>query len=177
MMTAETCYSRGTIEQIAGSLQQMLETVPESRQRRQLAECAAKLKAVARTIEPDSEVPICRSALVLEAARLCGDRMGHMQRSSILLLGILLAAPGLTHPSREIATAIGISPQSVRVFAFHLRKWLLDEGYPDGLRSQWGLGYMILPLSAAAILAGEPLLQQLVDVIRQQSPADLRQAA
>lgn len=43
MVNNDTPLSRGSIEQIAGSLRELVETAPDSRQRRQLADCAARL--------------------------------------------------------------------------------------------------------------------------------------
>lgn len=177
MVNNDTPLSRGSIEQIAGSLRELVETAPDSRQRRQLADCAARLQAVARTIQQELPVPIGRSAQILDAAKAAGERMGQMQRSSVLLLGLLLVTPGATCASRDLATAIGISPQSVRVFAFHLRKWLADAGYPDALRSQWGTGYMLARPAALALLAAEPALAHLVRQIGVGEPAELTRAA
>jgi hypothetical protein len=177
MVNDDMALSRGSIEEIAGSLQQLVMAAPDSRQRRQLADCAARLQAVARTIYPQSIAPVGRTQAVLDAARMAGDRMGQIQRSSVLLLGLLLARPGMTRPSRDLATMIGISPQSVRVFAFHLRKWLVENGYPDALRSQWGTGYMLTPRAAQALLRAEPLFAALVREIEAVDPADHREAA
>lgn len=165
MVTEELTLSRGHIEAIAGSLQQLVLSAPESRQRRQLAECAARLQAVARTIAADAPMPIGRTQRVLDAAKDAADRLGQMQRSSVLLLGLLLTKPGVTRASADIAAAIGISQQSVRVFAFHLRRWLEEQGYADALRSQWGMGYMLAPRPALALLESEPALVQLAAAI------------
>lgn len=166
MVSVDSSLTRGSIEAIAGSLQQLVLAAPDGRQRRQLAECAARLQAVARTIHEGPVKVLGRSPQVLEAARRAGDAMGQMQRSSVLLLGLLLARPGHTQASRDLAAAIGISPQSVRVFAFHLRRWLADRGHPHGLRSQWGVGYMLGPLPAMALLQADPLLAELVHTIK-----------
>lgn len=169
--------SRGSIEEIAVSLQQLVMAAPDSRQRRQLAECAARLQAVARTIHPPRATPIGQIQSVLDAAKMASDRLGQMQRSSVLLLGLLVARPGATLASRDIAMTIGISPQSVRVFAFHLRKWLVDRGYPDGLRSEWGTGYLLTPASARELLAAEPALAALVRTIDAAGPGEVTRAA
>lgn len=177
MVNEELTLSRGSIEEIAGCLQQLVMAAPDSRQRRQLAECAARLQAVARTIHPERVPPVGRTQAVLDAARIAGDRMGQLQRSSVLLLGLLLARPGVTRPSRDLASMIGISPQSVRVFAFHLRKWLVECGHADALRSQWGTGYMLSPRAALALLSTEPVLATLVREIEVVDPAEQRVAA
>lgn len=177
MVNGDNSLSRGSIEEIAGSLQQLVLAAPDSRQRRQLVECAARLQAVARTLRADPGVSIGRSQPVLDAARAAGDRLGQMQRSSVLLLGLVMAQPGVTLASRDIADAIGISPQSVRVFAFHLRKWLGDAGHPEALRSQWGTGYMLTPRAALALRASEPVLAALVRAIEAVDPAHLTRAA
>ena len=176
-MGNDSVLSRGSIEEIAGSLQQLVMAAPDSLQRRQLAECAARLQAVARTIYPPAATPIGRVQSVLDAAKLASDRLGQMQRSSVLLLGLLSARPGVTLASRDIARTIGISPQSVRVFAFHLRRWLVDRGYPDGLRSQWGTGYLLTPGAARDLLAAEPALSALVRAIDSAGPGEVTRAA
>ncbi len=108
---------------------------------------------------------------------MAGERLGQMQRSSVLLLGLLMAQPGVTRPSRDIATMIGISPQRVRVFAFHLRKWMVEAGYTDALRSQWGTGYVMTPRPVLALLAAEPTLAALVRAIEAADPGERTKAA
>ena len=177
MVTQDGCLTRGSIEEIAGSLQQLIHMATEGHQRRQLAECAARLQAVARTIRTERLAPICRRDAVVPVLRRAAEALDPMQRSSLALLGLLLASPGESVSSRTLAAMIGISPQSVRVFAFHLRRWLADAGYPDALRSQWGLGYLIPPGPAVALLARWPVLEQLAQAIAVTESATVRQAA
>jgi hypothetical protein len=169
--------SRTRIEQIACSLSDMLHDVPEGRTRRQLADCAARLSSLARSIPTTGEVPLSERAPVLVAARNASAPLGNLQRSSIILLGILLAEPGALQPTRLLAGAMGVSHQSVRVFAFYLRKWLGEVGHGDALGSQWGMGYRIDPAHAAQLLGTFPSLGCLVESISDADARELQQAA
>jgi hypothetical protein len=169
--------SRVRIERIAGSLTEMLHDVPEGRTRRQLAECAARLSSLARTIPAPGAVPLSERGPVLVAARLASAPLNNLQRSSIILFGILLAEPGVLQPTRLLATAMGVSHQSVRVFAFYLRKWLGEVGHGDALGSQWGMGYRIDPAHVAPLLSAFPSLDRLVESISGEDARELRQAA
>jgi hypothetical protein len=177
MVSLDSARMRGSIEEIAGSLQQLVQMATETHQRRQLAQCAARLQAVARTIRPEPIEPVGRRQEVVVALHRAADVVAPLQRSSLLLLGLLLTSPGESVPSRTIASSIGISQQSVRVFAFHLRKWLEAEGHSDALRSQWGLGYLIMPRPADALQARWPALAGLVRAIAAAEAEELRQAA
>lgn len=169
--------SRTRIEQLAGSIADMLQDVPEGRTRRQLADCAARLSSLARSIPANGEVPLSERGPVLVAARNASAPLGNLQRSSILLLGILLAEPGLLQPTRLLAGAMGVSHQSVRVFAFYLRKWLVEVGHGDALGSQWGMGYRIDPAHAARLLDAFPSLDALVTSISGTDARELQKAA
>jgi hypothetical protein len=169
--------SRIRIEQIACSIAEMLLDVPEGRTRRQLADCAAKLSSLARNIPVSGEVPLSERGPVLLAARKASAPLGNLQRSSILLLGILLAEPGALQPTRLLAGAMGVSHQSVRVFAFYLRKWLGEVGHGSALEAQWGMGYRIDPAHARQLLGAFPSLDELVGSISGADARELQKAA
>jgi hypothetical protein len=169
--------NRIRIEQIVGSISEMLQDVPEGRTRRQLADCAARLSSLARRIPTSGEVPLSERGPVLVAARNASAPLGNLQRSSIILLGILLAEPGVLQPTRLLANAMGVSHQSVRVFAFYLRKWLGEVGHGDALGSQWGMGYRIDPAHAAQLLDTFPSLHELVESISGEDARELQKAA
>lgn len=169
--------SRVRIEQIVCSITNMLHDVPEGRTRRQLEDCAARLSSLARSIPANAEVALSECAPVLVAARNASVPLGNLQRSSILLLGILLAEPGILQPTRLLASAMGVSHQSVRVFAFYLRKWLGEVGHGDALGSQWGMGYRIDPAHAAQLLEAFPSLESLVTTISGADARELQKAA
>lgn len=177
MEQQEIAGSRDRITQTAGSLTDMLHDLPEGRTCRQLAECVARLSSLARTIPSSGETPLSERGAVLVAARLASAPLGNLQRSSIILLGILLAEPGVLQPTRLLASAMGVSHHSVRVFAFYLRKWLCEVGHEDALGSQWGMGYRIDPEHVAPLLKSFPSLQTLIGSISGVEARELQAAA
>jgi hypothetical protein len=164
--------TREGLNRMAMRLYDMQASIAGNDLRRVLRACASQLETVALSLPSDGELAPFLKSPVVEASRTLTSSLGIPHRSAARLLALLLVEPGVTISCRALAASLGVSHQSVRVFAFHLRHWLAERGLGEPLTCSWGHGYRISPEDAQAILQQSPCLQTLVSVIRdEEAPA------
>lgn len=102
----------------------------------------------------------------LDALQTLPQSLGLKIVTDVRLLALLMAAPGVVQSYAELAAAMGVLPQSVHVYACHLRAWLRNQGFDASLTCCCGQGYSLSPDVAAALTARLPCLAAVVAVAR-----------
>lgn len=100
------------------------------------------------------------------AAQTLPQSLGLKISTDVRLLTLLMVAPGVVQSYADLAAAMGVSPQSVHVYAYHLRVWLRVQGFDASLACCCGQGYELSPDVAAALAARLPCLAAVVAVAR-----------
>jgi len=162
----EDQLTRERLNRIAADIFDMQTSLAGEELRRVLRSCASQLKAAAHALPSEGKLDPVFEPPVVMASRGLAESLGIAHRSAARLLALLLVEPGTVLSCKRLAASMGVSAQSVKVFAHHLRHWLAAKGFGESLKCRWGVGYLISPADADCILMRTPCLETLVALTR-----------
>lgn len=158
--------TRDRLNRIAADIFDMQTSLRGDELRRILRNCASQLKTAAHALPSEGKRDPVFDPPAVMASRGLADSLGIAHRSAARLLALLLVEPGTALSCKRLATLMGVSAQSVKVFAHHLRHWLAAKGFGESLKCRWGVGYLISPADADCMLMRTPCLDTLVALTR-----------
>lgn len=156
---------RTRLEEMARELHAIQGALLESQAQRTLRSCAMRINWAAGRLTVDNDVPRARQETVQSSVRLAAAETGGLHGTAVVLLALLMGEPGRAWSSHRLASAMGIAQKSVRVFAFHVRKWLQQVDMPDALQTHVGIGYGLGAGAAEVLRLRFAALGQVADLL------------